>query len=193
MVLFHVHNQFLYSHLDWSPIKADVPTVRPHCVSHSQLALSLSRWVSMTVSTSLIPPRPPTKTGLHCTRKWVRRIELQFRCNQSCQSQEGLLFGSYFLEALERLKNRIDSMHLNWKSLELKSNLPGIPEADSKAWMAPGGNVHTMTVMENKDGSFTTSTNNTSTPQFNSSFTSKVSLRMKTYLLFILEPELFMK
>ena len=122
-----------------------------------------------------------------------RTASVQFRCNQSCQSQEGLLFGSYFLEALERLKNRIDSMHLNWKSLELKSNLPGIPEADSKAWMAPGGNVHTMTVMENKDGSFTTSTNNTSTPQFNSSFTSKVSLRMKTYLLFILEPKLFMK
>ena len=44
--------------------------------------------------------------------------------------------------------------------------------------MTPGGNVHTMTVMENKDGSFTTSTNNTSLPHLNSSFTSKVLLRL---------------
>ena len=47
--------------------------------------------------------------------------------------------------------------------------------------MTPGGNVHTMTVMENKDGSFTTSTNNTSTPQFNSSFTSKVLIAEADY------------
>ena len=44
--------------------------------------------------------------------------------------------------------------------------------------MTPGGNVHTMTVMENKDGSMTTSTNNTSLPHLNSSFTSKVLLRL---------------
>ena len=52
---------------------------------------------------------------------------------------------------------------------------PGIPEADTKA-MISGGNVHTMTVMENKDGSFTTSTNNTVVPHHNSSFTSKVTI-----------------
>ena len=69
---------------------------------------------------------------------------------------------------------------------------PGIPEADTKA-MISGGNVHTMTVMENKDGSFTTSTNNTSTPQFNSSFTSKVLLSMTKYLFYVLYPEPFMK
>ena len=60
--------------------------------------------------------------------------------------------------------------------------VPGIPEADSKAMMTPGGNVHTMTVMENKDGSFTTSTNNTSLPHLNSSFTSKVLLRLRNLL-----------
>merc|ERR1712183_815632 len=53
----------------------------------------------------------------------------------------------------------------NWAALHKEM---GIPEAESKAWMAPGGNVHTMTVMENKDGSFTTSV-----PHLNSSFTSK--------------------
>jgi len=58
----------------------------------------------------------------------------------------------------------------NWAALHKEM---GIPEADSKAMMTPGGNVHTMTVMENKDGSFTTSTNNTSLPHLNSSFTSK--------------------
>ena len=42
---------------------------------------------------------------------------------------------------------------------------PGIPEADTKA-MISGGNVHTMTVMENKDGSMTTSTNNSSHKDF---------------------------
>ena len=57
--------------------------------------------------------------------------------------------------------------------------MPGIPEADSKAMMTPGGNVHTMTVMENKDGSFTTSTNNTVVPHHNSSFTSKVTINLK--------------
>ena len=55
---------------------------------------------------------------------------------------------------------------------------PGIPEADTKA-MISGGNVHTMTVMENKDGSFTTSTNNTVVPHHNSSFTSKVTINLK--------------
>merc|ERR1712212_385446 len=58
----------------------------------------------------------------------------------------------------------------NWAALHKEM---GIPEADSKAMMAPGGNVHTMTVMENKDGSMTTSTNNTSLPHLNSCFTSK--------------------
>merc|ERR1711887_428993 len=58
----------------------------------------------------------------------------------------------------------------NWSALHKEM---GIPEADSKAMMTPGGNVHTMTVMENKDGSVTTSTNNTSLPHLNSSFTSK--------------------
>merc|ERR1711953_860927 len=58
----------------------------------------------------------------------------------------------------------------NWAALHKEM---GIPEADSKAMMTPGGNMHTMTVMENKDGSFTTSTNNTSLPHLNSSFTSK--------------------
>merc|ERR1711981_1438077 len=58
----------------------------------------------------------------------------------------------------------------NWAALHKEM---GIPEADSKAMMTPGGNVHTMTVMENKDGSMTTSTNNTSLPHLNSSFTSK--------------------
>jgi len=58
----------------------------------------------------------------------------------------------------------------NWSALHKEM---GIPEADSKAMMAPGGNVHTMTVMENKDGSMTTSTNNTSLPHLNSCFTSK--------------------
>ena len=55
---------------------------------------------------------------------------------------------------------------------------PGIPEADTKA-MISGDNVHTMTVMENKDGSFTTSTNNTVVPHHNSSFTSKVTINLK--------------
>ena len=55
---------------------------------------------------------------------------------------------------------------------------PGIPEADTKA-MISGGNVHTMTVMENKDGSFTTSTNNTVVPHHNSGFTSKVTINLK--------------
>ena len=45
--------------------------------------------------------------------------------------------------------------------------------------MISGGNVHTMTVMENKDGSFTTSTNNTVVPHHNSSFTSKVTINLK--------------
>jgi len=58
----------------------------------------------------------------------------------------------------------------NWSALHKEM---GIPEADSKAMMTPGGNVHTMTVMENKDGSMTTSTNNTTLPHLNSSFTSK--------------------
>merc|ERR1711899_148307 len=57
----------------------------------------------------------------------------------------------------------------NWAALHKEM---GIPEADTKA-MISGGNVHTMTVMENKDGSFTTSTNNTVVPHHNSSFTSK--------------------
>merc|ERR1711962_392381 len=57
----------------------------------------------------------------------------------------------------------------NWAALHKEM---GIPEADSKA-LVTGGNVHTMTVMENKDGSFTTSTNNTVVPHHNSSFTSK--------------------
>merc|ERR1712142_934661 len=58
----------------------------------------------------------------------------------------------------------------NWSALHKEM---GIPEADSKAMMTPGGNVHTMTVMENKDGSMTPSTNNTTLPHLNSSFTSK--------------------
>merc|ERR1711972_1088600 len=57
----------------------------------------------------------------------------------------------------------------NWAAMHKEM---GIPEADTKA-MISGGNVHTMTVMENKDGSFTTSTNNTVVPHHNSSFTSK--------------------
>merc|ERR1711962_1130157 len=57
----------------------------------------------------------------------------------------------------------------NWAALHKEM---GIPEADTKA-MISGGNVHTMTVMENKDGSFTPSTNNTVVPHHNSSFTSK--------------------
>merc|ERR1719357_641124 len=51
----------------------------------------------------------------------------------------------------------------NWAALHKEM---GIPEADTKA-MISGGNVHTMTVMENKDGSFTTSTNNTVVPHLN--------------------------
>merc|ERR1712213_244468 len=57
----------------------------------------------------------------------------------------------------------------NWAAMHKEM---GIPAADTKA-MISGGNVHTMTVMENKDGSFTTSTNNTVVPHHNSSFTSK--------------------
>merc|ERR1712240_844559 len=54
----------------------------------------------------------------------------------------------------------------NWAAMHKEM---GIPEADTKA-MISGGNVHTMTVMENKDGSFT---NSTVVPHHNSSFTSK--------------------
>ena len=77
MVLFHVHNLLLYSHLDWSPYKSGCSnSLAPLRFSQPANLFHLPRWASLTVSTSLTWPRL-TQTGLHYTRKWVRGVQMQ--------------------------------------------------------------------------------------------------------------------